>query len=171
MRIDEARYDSGWLMLKTADPDARKFAYKFAAGEYDILPAKKKRSLNANDFCWALCTEIADVVGETKEDIYRDAIKHVGIYKDFHSIAPSEAPTFQKAWGMLGTGWVTEQVDYEPDGEKVIIRAYYGSSQYNVRQMSRLIDWLKREAENLDIEVDNGRIRSLLDDWANKERG
>jgi hypothetical protein len=54
---------------------------------------------------------------------------------------------------MLGVGWPTEQVDYSPSGREVIIRAYYGSSQYSTRQMSRLIDMAVEDAKDLGIEV------------------
>lgn len=165
MRIDEARYEGGWLMLKTSAADARKLVYQFKAGDYEVAPSRKKRSINANDYLWKLCTEIADAVGDTKENVYRDAVAHVGVYRDFHGIAVSEAPTLRKAWEMLGTGWVTEQVDFEPDGERVVIRAYYGSSQYNSKQMSRLIDWVCQQADNLGIDTDTGRVRSLLEEW------
>lgn len=156
-------------MLKTSATDARKLVYQFNPGEYDIAPTKKKRSINANDYMWALCTDIADSVGDTKENVYRDAIAHVGVYRDFHNIVISEAPSLRTAWEMIGTGWVTEQVDFEPDGEHVVIRAYYGSSQYNTRQMSRLLNWIIQQAQNLGIDTDTGRVRTLLEEWSRIE--
>lgn len=165
MRLEDAKLDGDRLSFKVNPGEARKIVYKFKAGEYEISPVKKKRSINANDFCWSLCTQIADAVGITKEDVYRDAISHVGIFKDFHGIDPDDARTLRTAWERLGTGWITEQLDFERDGEKVIIRAYYGSSQYNTAQMSRLIDWLKQECESIGIDVDDERIKSLLQEW------
>ena len=37
--------------------------------EYELKLIRKKRSLDANAFCWKICTEIANVVGNTKEDV------------------------------------------------------------------------------------------------------
>ena len=44
-------------------------------------------------------------------------------------------------------------MDFAPDGERVIVRAYYGSSQYNTKQMSRLIDMVVEGAKELGIET------------------
>ena len=67
---------------------------------------------------------------------------------------------------MLGIGWQTEQLDYAQDGNTVIIRAYRGSSTYDSKQMSRLIDWLVQEAEELEIETeDPAYINSLIERW------
>lgn len=121
--------------------------------ELTVEKVKKKRSLNANNYMWQLCEQIAVSVGLSKDEVYRQAVQAVGVYKDFHSLGPDEASTFQTAWSMLGTGWFCEQADYEPDGERLVIRAYYGSSVYNTRQMSRLIDYIVQDAKALGIET------------------
>ena len=70
------------------------------------------------------------------------------------------------AWGRQGIGWLSEQVDYEPDGEHIVIRCYYGSSVYNSRQMARLIDWLVDEAKGLGLETKPQEyVNSLLEEW------
>ena len=97
---------------------------------------REKRSLDANAYLWKLCSLIADKLSdngcpETKESIYQDAIKARGIYREQGELPIDFAKTSRTAWEMLGTGWVTEQVDFEPDGDRVIVRYYYGSSQYN----------------------------------------
>ena len=54
---------------------------------------------------------------------------------------------------MLGTGWPTEEVDYQQDGDGVVVRAYYCSSRYNAKQMSRIIDMAVQDAKSLGIET------------------
>ena len=119
---------------------------------------RKKRSLDANSYCWVLCTKLAEKLSDekvkyTKEDIYRKAIHEVGIYKDFQNLSPSDAKTLRHAWELLGTGWITEQVDFMRDGENVVIRCYYGSSTYNTKQMSRLIDNIVQDCKEVGIET------------------
>ena len=48
----------------------------------EIRKASKGRSKDANAFCWALCSEIgkALIPPQDKADIYRRAIKAVGVY-------------------------------------------------------------------------------------------
>ena len=79
---------------------------------------------------------------------------------------PEDAPTFQIAWSKLGTGWPTEQVDFTPDGESVIVRAYYGSSQYNTKQMARLIDAVVEDCKSLEIEtLPPDKLAAMKEEW------
>lgn len=144
--------------------------------EYDKLSIKidrysAKRSLDANRYLWQLCTMIADKLSDdgvphTKEEIYRKAIKARGICREQGELPLDFSKTMRTAWEKLGVGWITEQVDFEPDGERVICRFYYGSSTYNSKQMSRIIDWLVVECQNLGIETKSqAEIDSLLSSW------
>lgn len=124
--------------------------------DFEIKKHRERRSLDANSYCWVLCGKIADKLADddvknTQEGVYRAAIREIGVYKDFPNMSPDDAKTIRTAWGMLGTGWVTEQVDYSHDGKFVTIRCYYGSSTYNTKQMSRLIDNLVQDCEALGI--------------------
>lgn len=159
--------DTGaWLMLKVASiNDAKTLASQVKPGkEYsvDLRPLRKSRSLNANAYMWQLCTQLAEVNSLTKEEVYRNAVKDVGVYKDFLELSEQDASTIRTAWEMLGTGWVTEQVDYMPDGSKVHIRCYYGSSTYNTKQMSRLIDYIVQDCKACGIETLTDAELSLL---------
>lgn len=127
--------------------------------DVEIKRHREKRSLDANAYCWTLCEKLAVALssdgGElyTKEDIYRKEIKRVGVFKDFQNLSLSDAATLRTAWGMLGTGWISEQVDFMPDGENVTVRCYYGSSQYSTAQMSRLIDAIVQDCRAVGIET------------------
>lgn len=138
---------------------------------FKIDKYKEKRSLNANAYFWQLCSKLADALSTekvtyTKEGIYRKAIKDVGIYKDFENLSPSDAKTLRHAWELLGTGWITEQVDYMPDGENVVVRCYYGSSQYNTKQMSRLIDNIVQDCQSVGVETKTpDEISNMLSLW------
>ena len=48
----------------------------------------KKRSLDANSYCWVLCDKIAKELSKegqvvTKEDVYKDAILQIGSFEPF----------------------------------------------------------------------------------------
>lgn len=135
---------------------------------------REKRSLDANSYFWLLCGKLADKLTDedvqyTKDDIYIKAIKEIGVYKDFQNLSPSDAKTLRHAWEMLGTGWITEQVDYMQDGENVVVRCYYGSSQYNTKQMSRLIDNVVQDCQAVGIETRTPQeIESMLALWDSK---
>ncbi len=136
-----------------------------------ISKHREKRSVNSNDYCWQLCSKLAEALSNekvryTKDDIYRKAIKETGIYKDFRDLSSADAKTLRAAWEMLGTGWITEQVDYMPDGENVIVRCYYGSSKYNKKQMGRLIDGIVQDCKAVGIETKTpNEIAEMLSRW------
>lgn len=136
---------------------------------------REKRSLNANAYMWKLCGELAEVLSDekvthTKEDIYRDAIKEIGVWYD-DEVEPEKVAWRRKAWEMIGTGWITERVDFTPDGEKEIIRFYYGSSQYNTKQMSRLIDNIVQDCEAVGIDTKTpNEIANMLSLWETDRR-
>lgn len=142
-----------WLMLRVPNVrEAQRVCEHYPDGKYsaELKERRKKRSMNANNYFWQLADQIAAALGRVKEDLYLEYIKQVGVFKDF-TLSEEQAKTFRVAWSMLGVGWPTEQVDY--DGDNVVIRAYYGSSQYSTRQMSRLIDMAVEDAKDLGIEV------------------
>ena len=126
---------------------------------------REKRSSDANGYMWVLLDKLADVLNRTKEDLYIDYIRRFGMFKDF-TLTEDEAKTFRVAWENFGTGWPTEQVDYAQDGERVVIRAYYGSSRYNTKQMSRLIDAIVADCQDAGIEtLPPQKIDALLEAW------
>lgn len=120
--------------------------------DVEVKEYREKRSLSSNAYLWTLLDKIAGAIGSDKESIYLDFVRQYGLFKDF-TLTEDEAKTFSVAWSKLGTGWPTEQVDYAPDGEHVVIRAYYGSSTYNTKQMARLLDAVIEECKELGIET------------------
>lgn len=145
--------------------------YKETRLTVQVKKYREKRSLSANALCWELCTKLAEKLSNrveqyTKEDIYRQAIKEIGVYKDFENLPQSDANTLRHAWELLGTGWITEQVDFMPDGENVTVRCYYGSSQYNKKQMSRLINNLVQDCIAVGVEHrPPEEVESILKSW------
>lgn len=98
-------------------------------------------------------------------EIYKGIVREIGPYKEF-TMTTDEAKTFRVVWERLGIGWPVEQVDYTPDGDRVVLRAYYGSSTYNTKQMSLLIDRVIQDCQAVGIETMSDRERSLLlEDW------
>ena len=133
--------------------------------EVTIKLFHKKRSLNANSYMWVLLDKMAQVLHVTKEELYLDYIRRLGMFKDF-TLTEDEAKTFRVVWENFGTGWPTEQVDYDADGEKVVIRAYYGSSRYNTKQMGRLIDEVVQDCKDLEIEtLPPYKLDALIGAW------
>ena len=151
-----------YLCLAVPHREAVKFCGEMEQGKkYDleIKLHREKRSLDSNRYLWQLLDKLADVLNSTKEELYLGYVQRYGIYRDF-TLAEEAVKTFRHAWEMLGVAWPTEQVDY--DGDRVVIRAYYGSSQYNSKQMSRLINAVVEDCKEQGIETLTERELSLM---------
>lgn len=132
--------------------------------EYEIKEHKQKRSLDANAYLWVLISKIQSVLNIPKETIYKDLIKDIGVYEviPIKNIAVNK---FCEAWHKNGLGWITETTKSKLDGYTNVL-AYYGSSEYNSKEMARLIDSTIEECRNLDIETKSDEeIKSLVENW------
>lgn len=165
MQIDSAVYTGGCLVLRTSDPLARRFAYEFQQGEYQIEKAKRKRSLDANAYCFVLIDKLAAAVGLTKEEVYRRAIKEIGGNSDVVCVKNEAVDSLCKAWSSRGLGWQTETFPSKINGCTNVI-LYYGSSCYSVQQMNALIQNVVHDCEQLGIEtMPPERLAVMMNEW------
>ena len=118
---------------------------------YELKPYRFRRGNKANSTLWYLCKKIADVVGNTKEDVYKDLIKKVGTF-EIVSIKNEAVSKFITNWQLRGLGWLAEKTGYFGDSYEEIV-VYYGSSSYDSREMWILINELINEAQELDIDT------------------
>lgn len=136
----------------------------------EIKKASKCRSLDANAMCWALCSEIGKAMTPPleKEDVYRRAIKAVGVYTQA-TVIGWDIPTIKARWEEHGQGWFIEIMDDAGIGKK-LIHLYYGSSTYTVDEMRLVLDWLVDEATQMDIKIPLSRAdeQKLLERWGRK---
>ena len=121
-----------------------------------------KRSLDANSYAWLLIDKIARAKRLPKKEVYRNAIKEIGGVSDTISIRRQALKRLQAEWNSRGTGWQVEEIGSPIPGWTTVI-LYYGSSVYDSRQMSDLIDSLVQDAKALGIETKSPEeISSLL---------
>lgn len=119
----------------------------------EIKQYRKKRSLDANAYMWTLCDKISQVVPETtKEDVYRDAIHHVGVFETF-PLKDDAVERWIERWQTNGTGWISEVLHKAKTPGYTIVISYYGSSTYNTKEMSRLIDNVVMTAKECGVET------------------
>ena len=129
---------------------------------------RPKRSLDANSYCWALCDKIAkelckDGIIVTKEDVYKDAILQIGTYEPF-IIQEKTYVNFKRIWEKQGLGFLVQEVSKKDKCVKV--NCYYGSSTYDTKEMSLLIESLVELAKTLNVETKpRNEIDSLLKEW------
>lgn len=137
---------------------------KIKSGRYEFVFRKKKKtkSLTANSYMWVLCDEIARVLQSTKDEVYKQAVSNVGVF--FPLSCKSAAFTRARAvWESQGAGFFCN-VTREQAGQTEF-NAYVGSSKYTQEELSRLIEELVAEAENLGIDTKASRECRALIAW------
>ena len=80
----KCKWDDGiWLCLKISkgyEHAAQSFVFRMKDKPYtaQIKEYRKKRSLDANAYCWKLIGDIADALRTSKEEVYRLMLKRYG---------------------------------------------------------------------------------------------
>ena len=168
MHVEEAKMVKGWLCLKTQPADALRWLCKFKAGDYEINRIRKKRSLDANAYLWVLLDKLSAELGTPKEELYRRYIKDIGGVSDILCIPNKAVDKFRREWESKGIGWQTDTIPIRTEGCTGVI-VYYGSSAFDTKQMSRLIDSIVQDCKSIGIETKpQEEIDSLLEAWDDK---
>ena len=134
----------------------------------ELKKYRKKRSLDANAYCWVLCDKIAKELSKdgtpvTKDVVYKDAILQIGTFEPM-IIQEKAFDNFKRIWERQGLGFIVQEVSRKDKCIKV--NCYYGSSTYDSKEMSLLIELLIDMAKNLGIEIKpQEEIDSLLRSW------
>lgn len=111
---------------------------------------KEKRTLSQNAYLWVLCGEIAKITDLSKEEVYRQYVKDYGVYEVL-PIKNSAVDSFIYKWGKNGIGWFCEKLGKSKIQDYTNIIAYYGTSTYDTKEMSKLMDAVIRDCETIGI--------------------
>ena len=133
--------------LKTALENKRAIKVQILAPETVGMSGRKKRSLDANAYFWVLVGKIADKLRASKDEIYFEMLKKYG---------QSITVTVRAGLDLSRAGF--KYYELFKDGISAgkpfeAYRVFIGSSQYDTREMSVLIDGVVQEAKELGIET------------------
>lgn len=110
----------------------------------------EKRSLDANAYCWVLCSKIAEKVGSSKDEVYEQMLQDYGFfYEDDNGYI---VVTVKSGVDMsrIGGHWKF----YKDNGKFSSYLKIKGSSEYDSAEMSRFIDGIIFEAKELGISTE-----------------
>ena len=132
-------------------------------GEYEleIKKHRKKRSRDANAYFWTLCGELADKTNVARSEIYRGLIKEIGGNSQMVCVPTPAVEKLIKGWEHNGLGWCAETFPSKIEG-CTNVELFYGSSTYDTRQMSKLINLIVQECKQQGIETLTPMELSLL---------
>ena len=167
----EAKLEAGWLMVKPIREEMGKamaIVRKMKPKAYDLTVKehRKKRSLDANAYAWVLIGKLADAMRVPPTVVYNNAIQNIGGNYEVIPIREEAVEKFKEVWTKQGLGWPC--VDMGPSKIQGYrnLRAYYGSSTYDTRQMSMLIDALIQDCKALDIEtLSDEKLSAMMEGW------
>ena len=167
----DAKLEGGWLLVKIPRESLGRvmgWIRKKKDRPYDlaIKEHRKKRSLDANAYAWVLIGKLAAEMHLTPLEVYRQAIRGVGGNCTIMCVQEKDVQQFRKCWESNGLGWPCDDLGPSQVVGCRNLAAYHGSSTYDTRQMSRLIDNLVQDCKALDIEtLPPEKLSLLLEGW------
>lgn len=163
--------DGEWVISFSTPEDYREEFDALADKEVriEIKRYSRKRSLDANAYCWVLIDKIAQKTGVNKSEVYRNAIREIGGVSTTVCVLDKAVERLKTSWSAHGLGWQSDVTDSKLDGCKNVT-LYYGSSVYDSDQMSSLIFSLVQDAESLGIAtITPEEEQRMLKQWGKKE--
>ena len=133
--------------LKTALENKRAIKLQILAPKTVGMSERKKRSLDANAYFWVLVGKIADKLRASKDEIYFEMLKKYGQSITVTVRAGLDLSRAGLKYYELFKDGISAGKPFEA------YRVFIGSSQYDTREMSVLIDGVVQEAKELGIET------------------
>lgn len=113
---------------------------------------RQKRSLSQNAYLWLLLDKLGAKLDRSKEDIYKEYVRDYGVF-EFLPIRNDAVERFVSNWSKNGLGWFTEDLGESKLNGYTKLIAYYGSSTYNSKEMTRLIVAVIQDCEEQGIQT------------------
>ena len=112
---------------------------------FKVSKYKEHRSIDANNYAWALIGKIADHITASKDEVYLKMLKRYG--QTFICKIPNKMiPVFK-----MQNKYCEEHEKLFPENDATYFRVYVGSSNYSTYEMSVFIKGIISEAEEMGI--------------------
>lgn len=131
----------------------------------EIKQHREKRSLDANGYMWVLLSKIADIIKSTKDEVYLTMLERYGVFTHV-IVKPNVVDKVKQEWRT-----VRELGEVTINGKTGIqLQCFFGSSTYDTKEMSVLIDGVVSECKELSIETMTPSELSILkEQWGSKK--
>jgi len=152
------------LLTVQADPTvAEELIRKANEKPYTVKlePLKRKRSLDANGYLWVLLQKIAEVLHTTKDEVYLEMLSRYGVFTHI-VVKPNVVDRVKAEWRT-----VRELGEVTINGKTGIqLQCFFGSSTYDSKEFSVLLDGVIHEAEELGIEtLGQAEAERMIAEW------
>lgn len=169
---------TGKLVGITKDWQTDKFQITFTVNEHSAIQAandiqscerlsiravkhRAKRSLDANALLWVCLGKIADALRADKWEIYLRMLKRYGKFTHI-CVKPNVVDAVKAQWRECE---VIGEVNI--NGQKAVqMLCYFGSSTYDTKEFSRLLDGVISEMQEMGLETPASEdMRRALEQW------
>ena len=126
-----------------------------------IKLCRKDRSLDANAALWLMLSKMAQVLNTTKDELYIEMLDRYGVFTHI-VVKPNVVDRVKKEWRT-----VREIGEVTINGQHGIqLQCYFGSSTYNSKEFSKLLDGVIDEAKEIGIDFISREERErMLGEW------
>ncbi len=154
--------NSAYLTLEISKTDAERInALRGQELDVKIQPRRKRRSVDANALMWACLSEIAAELGTDKWSVYLQMLRRYGKFT-YICVKPEAAEAVQKQWRESE---IIGQVSINGKPATQML-CYYGSSSYNSKEFSVLLDGIISEMKEMGLETPaSEEMRIALERW------
>lgn len=151
-----------WLVTLELESEPR--SYDQTAGdviEVDIKKFREKRSLNANRLLWDCLGEIAEALRTDKWNVYLMMLKRYGKYT-YICVKPNVVKSVKAQWREC-----EEIGEININGEKAVqLLCYFGSSTYDSKEFSVLLDGVVSEMKEMGLKAPSEReFDMVIESW------
>ena len=157
-----------WLSFLVTNAQAARQYTDGAEGKPQRVSAREwrdKRSLDANAYAWVLINNLAQHYGVEPEEVYRQNIGRIGAF-EIMPIREDVADRWKEIWAGKGLGWMTRDLGPSKLRGYVNMACYYGSSVYDTREMSALIDRLVDDCKAAGIPTETPEeLARMKEEW------
>lgn len=112
--------------------------------QFEIKEKRKKRSLSQNSYAWQLITEIGNLIGKSKEEVYIEMLKAYGQVSVISMLSSIDPKGYFKYYQIVSKRLFNNK-------EFTIYKIYKGSSEFDSHEMSIFIDGIIQECKQLNI--------------------
>ena len=121
---------------------------------------REARSKHANRYLWHILDLMAKKIGSDKDTMYRLMLSRYGVFTDM-DVVRGAIPILERHFRV-----VERFRDGYEDGEMVTVRCYYGSSKYNTKEMSELLNGVIQDAKDIGVDTaTEDEIRAMIAAW------
>ena len=127
---------------------------------------RQKRTKDANGMLWSCLGEIAKVLNTDKWEVYLKMLKRYGKFT-YICVKPSAVESMKLQWRETE---VVGNIDINGE-EAVQMLCYFGSSTYNTKEFSVLLDGVISEMREMGLQPPPTReMKRVLEEWEERNQ-